>query len=269
MGIRDILVHLDSSVASIVRLDLAIAYARKHGARLRGLYLITHLFYEPRTDGEKTDSEKAEQLFSAKTSEAGIPAEWFFQDCSVMGSNICNIITMHAYYTDLVILGQANLSAPVVNIPTDLAERVVLSCGRPVLIVPYSGVFHSAGERIMVAWKAGRESIRSVNDSLPHMQKAQFVDIVAGSDSKTSDTTDNTLVAISNFLQHHGIISSHESINADSFPIGDMLLNNICEKKIDMLVMGAFAPNRRGKLEMSPVARHVLKHLTTPVLMSH
>jgi nucleotide-binding universal stress UspA family protein len=58
MGIRDILVHLDNSTASIARLDVAIAYARKHGALLRGLYLITHHFYEPRAIGEKADSEK-------------------------------------------------------------------------------------------------------------------------------------------------------------------------------------------------------------------
>lgn len=267
MGIRDILVHLDNSTASNTRLDVAIAYAHKHGARLRGLYLITHLFYEPRSLGEKSESEKVEQLFVDKTSKAGITAEWLFQDCTVTGSDVCNLITMQAYYTDLVILGQANLSTTVANIPADLVERIVLSCGRPVLIVPYSGIFDTAGDRIMIAWKAGRESIRAVNDSLPYLQKAHVIDIVTGKEK--GDSTDSTLAAISNFLLIHGIRTSNESISSGNFPIGDMLLNNICEKKIDLLVMGAFAPNRRGKLEMSPVARHVLKHLTAPVLMSH
>lgn len=267
MGIRDILVHLDNSAASAARLDVAIAYARKHGARLRGLYLITHFFYEPRGLGEKADSEKAEQLFSAKTSAAGIAAEWVFQDCSVMGSNVSDLITMHAYYTDLIVLGQADLSAPVINTPTDLAERVVLSSGRPVLIVPYSGTFHTAGDRIMIAWKAGRESIRAVNDSLPHLQKALSVVIVEG--TTKNDGSDASLEAVRLFLLNHNIKVGLEAINSGDFPVGDMILNSICEKKIDLLVMGAFAPNRRGNLEMSPVARHVLKHLTAPVLMSH
>jgi nucleotide-binding universal stress UspA family protein len=267
MGIRDILVHLDTSAASNARLDIAIAYARKHGARLRGLYLITHLFYEPRTIGEKGDSERIEQLFVAKTSEAGISAEWLFQDCSIMGLDVCDLITMQAYYTDLVVLGQPNLSATVVNIPNDLVERVVISSGRPVLVIPYSGVFITAGDRIMIAWKAGRESIRVVNDSLPYLQKAHVIDIVSGKEK--GDSPDSTLAFISSFLLNHGIKTSHETISSGSFPIGDMLLNNVCEKKIDLLVMGAFAPNRRGKIEISPVARHVLKHLTTPVLLSH
>ncbi len=267
MGIRDILVHLDNSAASASRLDIAIAFARKHGARLRGLYLITHSFYEPRSLKENKDSEKAEQLFEAKTSDAGITSEWVFHDCSVMGSNVSDLVTMHAYYTDLVVLGQADISAPAINIPTDLVERVVLSCGRPVLVVPYSGIFLTAGDRVMIAWKAGRESIRAVNDSLSHLQKAHSVVIVAG--KTTRENGDPSLDAVRNFLLTHDINVGIETINSGNFPIGDMLLNTACEKKIDLLVMGVFAPNRRGNLEMSPVARHVLKHLTTPVLMSH
>ena len=267
MGIRDILVYLDNSTASAARLDVAVAYARKHGARLRGLYLITHSFYEPRALGETADSEKVEQIFTSITSEAGISAEWVFEDCSVMGINPSDLIIMHSYYTDLIIIGQPDLSAPTGNIPTDLAERVILSSGRPVLIVPYSGKFQTAGNRIMIAWKAGRESIRAVNDSLQHLQKALSVLIVEG--ITTSESDNRSLESIRSFLLKHNVKVALESINSGNFPVGDMLLNTASDKNIDLLVMGVFAPNRRGKLEMSPVARHVLKHLTVPVLMSH
>ena len=267
MGIRDILVHLDNSAASSARLDLAILYALKHGARLRGLYLITHSFYEPRALGEKVNSETVENLFNSKTSEAGIVAEWVLQDSTVMGLSASDLVTMHAYFTDLIVVGQADTSAPVINIPNDLAERVVLSSGRPVLIVPYSGTFKTAGDRVMIAWKTGRESVRAVNDSLPHLHKAQTVFIVES--RSNPENGDGSLKAINSFLLNHDIRVAIDLINAGNFPIGDMLLNTICEKKADLLVMGAFAPNRRGHLEMSPVARHVLKHLTAPVLMSH
>lgn len=267
MGIKVILVHLDNSAASESRLDVAIAYASKHGALLRGLYLITHFFYEPHTQGKMTDSQKAEEMFAAKTSKAGIKTEWLFQDCSVLGSNVSDIITCHAYFSDLIVLGQVDLTSPVINIPTDLVERVILACGRPVLIVPYSGTFQTAGDRIMIAWKVGRESIRAVNDSLPHMQKAKSVVVVEV--VTTNEDTDASLEAVKHFLMNHDIKIVIDLINSGSFPIGDTLLNNACEKKIDLLVMGAFTPNRRGKLEMNHVARHVLKHLTVPVLMSH
>ena len=267
MGIRDILVHLDNSVASAARLDVAIAYARKHGACLRGLYIITHFFYEQHALGEKTDSEKAEDMFTGKTSEAGIVSEWILQDCSTMGSNISDLIAMHAYFSDLLIIGQVNHSAPVIDIPTDLVERVTLTSGRPVLVIPYTGKFITAGERVMIAWKAGRESIRAINDAMPYMQKAHSVVIVEGKISSVIE--DATIRSVKEFLLKHEIVASVDVISSGNFPIGDMILNNVCEKNIDLLVMGAVAPNRRGQLELSPVARHVLKHLTVPVLMSH
>ena len=267
MGIRDILVHLDNSTASPARLDAAIAYARKHGARLRGLYLITHDYYEPSTIGEKNDRENIEQMFTDKTSKAGIISEWVFQDCKTMGSNVSDLITMYAYFTDLLIIGQVNYSAPVLNIPTDIVERVIVTCGRPVMVIPHSGTFNSAGDRVMIAWKGGRESIRAVNDALPHLQKAQTVVIIEG--KKTNDTYDATIESVKSFLLKHEVDATIDVIISGNFPIGDMLLNNVCEKNIDLLVMGAFAPNRRGKLELSPVAHHVLNHLTAPVLMSH
>ncbi len=267
MGIRDILVHLDSSTASAARLDLAIAYARKHNARLRGLYLITHFYYEPRALGENSDREKAEQQFMDKTAEAGIASEWVFKDCSVMGASVSDLITMYTYFTDLLIIGQVNQSAPTGNIPADIVERVIMSCGRPVLVVPYSGKFSTAGERIMVAWKAGRESMRALNDALHIMEKAHSVVIMES--IKADEIADATLQSVKEFLLKHEVVATIDAVSTGNFPIGDMLLNNACEKKIDLLVMGAFAPNRRGKLELSPVAHHVLKHLTTPVLMSH
>jgi nucleotide-binding universal stress UspA family protein len=267
MGIRDILVHLDNSAASSARLDTAVAYASKHGARLRGLYLITHMFYEPRALGEQADSDKVEQMFITKTTEANIIAEWMFQDCTIMGSNVSDIITRYAYFTDLIVLGQANISSPVSKIPTDLVERVILSSGRPVLVIPYSGVFKTAGDRIMVAWKAGRESIRAINDALPFLQKAHSVVAVEG--IAAGENSNDTLISVEDFLRQHDITVSLDTIISGNFPIGDMILNTICENKIDLLVMGAFAPNRRGNLELSPIARHILKHLTAPVIMSH
>ena len=72
MGIKDILVHLDDSIAVESRLDLAILYARKHGAKLRGLYPIAHAYYEPREISERSSLKRVEALFLEKTSAAGI-----------------------------------------------------------------------------------------------------------------------------------------------------------------------------------------------------
>lgn len=267
MGLRDILVHLDNSDASAVRLDLAIAYALKHGARLRGLYLITHPYYEPRDISEQTDAKIAESLFISKTSQAGVLAEWVYRDWSVIGADLTTIIIYQSYYTDLVIIGQIDPRSPNRSIPTDLAERLVLMCGRPVLIVPYAGIFETAGSRIMIAWKAGRESIRAIHDALPCLRKARHVEVVGIGAS--SGVVDGTFSDIHSVLALHDVQTTTELINPGSFPVADMLLNHACEQRIDLLVMGAYTHTRRGSLDFSPIAKHILEHLTVPLLMSH
>lgn len=121
----------------------------------------------------------------------------------------------------------------------------------------------------MVAWKAGRESIRALNDALPLLEKAHSITVTEIGTTDMAVSSSSSLANVQKFLSSHAVDAAVELINAGNFPIGDMLLNNACEKKIDLLVMGGFAPNRRGKLELSTVARHILKHLTVPVIISH
>jgi nucleotide-binding universal stress UspA family protein len=51
--------------------------------------------------------------------------------------------------------------------------------------------------------------------------------------------------------------------------VGDTLLNRVCEEGFDLLVMGAYAHTPQGKIVLGSVARHLLEHMTVPVLMSH
>lgn len=269
MSIRDILVHLDNSAEAAARLDLAIRYAKKHGAHLRGLYPITHSYYEPRDIGEISNVESIEALFQTRTSAAGISSEWVCLDWSVIGVSVTDIMILQAYYTDLVIVGQTNSRTPNRNVPVDLPERLVMACGRPVLIVPYAGVYETAAERVMIAWKPGRESVRTVTDALACIKKASYVSIIGVSAEAIPSDSDSHIIQVRDYLSRHNVTARTEHICAGSFSVGDVLLNLSCEQTVDLMVMGALAPNRRGVPEISPVARHVLKHMAIPVLMSH
>jgi nucleotide-binding universal stress UspA family protein len=269
VGIKDILVHLDDSSAAVSRLELAILYARKHGATLRGLYPITHVYYEPREIGEQTSLERVETKFREKTAAAGIGSEWIFLDSSVIGVTVSDIVTMHAYYSDLVIVGQTNYRTPGLNIPADFPEHLVKACGRPVLVVPYTGSFETAGDRIMIAWKAGRESVRGLNDAMPHIEKAHYVSVVGVSAEVIPTDSDSHIKSVRRYLARHGVTAHTDQLCTGNLSVGDTILNFACEHTADLLVMGAYAPIRRGSLSLSPVAHHVLKHLTVPVLLSH
>jgi len=269
MGIKEILVHFDDSAAFESILDLAIRYASKHNATLRGLFPVANTYYEQRETGKLSTRERLEILFREKTAAANVDSEWIFPDTLFFEETVADIVTMEAYYSDLVIVGQPNPRTPSMNISMDLPEHLVKGSGRPVLVVPYAGDFEAAGDRVMIAWRSGRESARSLADAMPHLEKSEHVSIV-GIDSKTIHI-DGTreLARVRNYLARHGVTAEAHHVCAGNLSIGDTILNLACEHAASLLVMGAYAQNHRGSLDFSPIARHVLTHLTVPVLFSH
>ncbi len=260
MIIRDILLHLDTSTETEARLDLAIQYAMKHQANLRGLCTINEF--------ENTSKASTiESMFKNKTAEFGVSSEWICIDQSVTGADIMETIITQAYYSDLIIVGQANSRSLSRNLPIDLLERLVLASGRPVLVVPYAGTFKTAGVRIMIAWKTGRESVRSVNDALPFLKAARYVSIM-NITSETISSENDGLMQIRDYLAHRKVTATADHVFPGNLTVGDTLLNLTCQQAIDLLVMGACAYTR-GKLALSPVVRYVLNHHAVPVLISH
>ena len=123
----------------------------------------------------------------------------------------------------------------------------------------------------MVAWKAGRESVRAVNDAMAFLKKGSHVSVVSVCTSELPDNTVETAGRrICDHLAHHEVKAVHEQLLAPAgFPVGDLLLNHACEQKMDLLVMGGYAQTRRGAYMFGPVAKHLLSHMTLPVLLSH
>lgn len=269
MRFKDILVHVDNTQQCAARLDLAIGLAKRHRAHLTGLYVISHPHYRPRHESAELKAAEAEAGFRQKTAQAGITAEWLCVDWPVIGVSVAEIVNLHAYYKDLVIVGQTHEG----DTPPDLPERVVSASGRPVLIVPYAGTFETVGEQVMVAWKPGRESVRALNDAMPLLLDARQATVVmvssSGGGEEAGKDRGEDVGNVCTHLARHGVTAKGEELMAGDIPIGDMLLNQAWEDGCDLLVMGAYTHTVRGTLAIGQVARHVLSHMTMPVLMSH
>ncbi|MDD2735694.1 MAG: universal stress protein [Desulfuromonadaceae bacterium] len=272
MAFKDLLLHIDHSPSYLARLELAINLARTHGAHLKGIYAVSHAYYTSRDELETADLvRKAEILFTERTTHAGISAEWLHVDCSVVGASIAGILNRYTYYTDLVIVGQPDTASNEPNTAFDLPEQLGLRAGCPLLIVPRTGSFHLPGTRVMIAWKSGREASRSVKDSMPILKKAQQVSVVTISPFRDdSDIGLENVRKISSYLALHQVPVGHEQIFASSvITVGDLLLNHVFELKMDLLVMGAYSASRSGGIVLSPVAKHLMNHMTVPMLFSH
>jgi nucleotide-binding universal stress UspA family protein len=270
MSFKDILVHIDSSPQCSARLALAIGLAQRHKAYLTGLYVISHPHYKSRQESSGLKIEEARKRFTETTAHAGIPAIWRDIDWNVSGVSTAEILNLHAYHKDLVIIGQTDYGTQSGDIPSDMPERVVVGSGRPVLIVPYAGEFKSLGERVMIAWRAGRESGRALHDAFPILEKAKQVNVIAVNLAGTEGNTGNSCCdEITTHLARHGIDAKTDKFTVADMQVGDVLLNSAWEEGCDLLVMGAYSITTRGSANLGPVARHILKHMTMPILMSH
>ena len=264
MEVRDILVHLDHSASSAARLETAVGLAKRHQARLTGLLVTTQRY------PSEAAAAEAQGQFEQEAALAGIEAEWHYVDGSGLLIGVTEIVRSHAHGSDLVVVGQGSRESAEAGTPFELPEGLVLVSGLPVLVVPYAGAFTSVGERVLVAWKAGRESTRALNDAMPILKLAQQVEILtvvgleANGERDSGDTAD-----LCKHLARHGVAARATRLPAGHVSLGDLFLNRICDEGFDLLVMGAYAHAKDGKPELGLAARQLLREMTVPVLMSH
>ena len=270
MDFKDLLVHIDDSHQCVARLDLAIKLARDYKAHLTGLYVVTHTQYTPQSESKKRKVTEAEAIFRLKTGEADISAEWLVADWATVGVDMVEILNAHAHQKDLIIVGQTEQVGQEGDVPPDLPERVVLGSGRPVLVVPYAGTFKTLGERVIVAWKAGRASARAINDAFPFLKNAKEVYVLsiqaAGDKQMAERSPDGDICAN---LKRHNIMAKEEIIPTEGNPVANILMNFAWDHGCDLVVVGAYAQSSSNKLYLGPVAKHLLNNMTLPVLMSH
>ncbi len=269
MTLVDILVHLDLTPSCPARLEVAVALAAQHGARLTALYVFPHQYYQPGRDDDDERIAALRKRFDSLAATRNIDAQWLLVDWSVIGVGMTEIINHHAHYTDLVVVGQTPPENERGDLPPELSERVVLGAGRPVLVIPYAGRFDSVGTQVLVAWKAGRESARAVNDALMLLQQASKVRVLAINSSNSYDDGKELCANICTHLERHGVATIAEHLTSPAGSIGDLLLNHAWENSCDLLVMGAYAHTPQKTLVLGTVARQLLNQMTLPVLMAH
>jgi len=277
MDYKDILVHLDSSPSCPARIDVGISFARAFGARLTGLYVVglapMHQYAEADLGSELVEahdkymreaSHEAERLFTERTRNAGVAAEWR----QVEGA-LPDLVMLHARFADLVIAGQRNPERLDPGTAPELPEQLVLDVGRPVIIVPHAGMFPTVGEKVMILWKTSRGAARAVNDALPFLAKAKEVCVVAiNPEAGISGQGDNPAADVVTHLSRHGITATARSAKAERGTMGKTMRDIAADFGADMLVMGAFGRARWREMILGGMTRNMLATMPLPILMS-
>lgn len=278
MPYKDILVHVDGSANCATRIDLAISLAKTQNAHLIGLYVATNpevpefvqslmgqQVQEVQARYQQEGLAAAAKLWGERTDDSGLSVEWRFAEGDPVEQ-----LSLHGRYADLVVVGQHDGSINGDGGQIDIADELVFELGRPVMVVPYTGHFKVLGQRIMVAWNASRESTRAVGDSIPVLRDAKHVFVMA-INPKGGHNGHGAMPGadIAQHLARHGVKAEAQHVFAEDVDVGNMLLSRAADENIDLIVMGCYGRSRLREIVLGGATRHMLKHMTVPVILSH
>jgi len=262
MSLQNILVHLDHTPQSDARFEVALALAANHRCLLSGFFPIAPPYFSKSSRAAELDQVKA--ALAQRAREKDVRLHWIENDDWRTTLSVAEQLILQSYYADLVIIGKPDAAAGPRSL-ADLPERLVIGAGVPVLIVPPQGTFNPVPQRVMVGWRAGRASVRSLRDALPLLQQARQVKVLCLASNREQASGEacgfDPLCAQ---LTRHGVEAETECLVSAGIGLGDDLLNRAVDESADLLVVGGFAYK-----QPMPIAAHLVKHATIPVLMSH
>lgn len=271
---KSILVHADATRACRNRLALSMKLAESLDAHVSALH-ITPSYAVPvyaeapigpdiidavRQVGRENTRKSKEFLEEARAGYS-VETSWRAVEGDII-SSLCS----YSHCADVAILGQYNPDDPSDANP-GVVEHVLIEAGRPCLVVPYIKDSYDLMSTVLVAWNGTRESARAVKDALPIMRKAKRVEVLLINPKNGPDENDSENVCT--YLSRHGINVSLNRLHNKEIPTGDTLLSHAADVSAELIVTGAYGHARLREKIMGGVTRHLLEHMTVPVLMSH
>jgi nucleotide-binding universal stress UspA family protein len=283
MTFKTILVNLNNEPRVSELIAAAAAIARPTEAHVIGLYVMPPLlmpsdvimpmgaeFYEEQVVEHRAQAERIKTIFDRLTAGEPFVAEWRTHgDVRSAYESIADGVIEQSRAAELVIVSQARdgKDPPML---TDIAERVALESGRPVLVIPSSWLSREYGRDIAVAWNDSREATRAAFDALPLLARAKKVRLITVGETTDGDRK-NTIPSaeVASTLARHGLDVEVETLTNADRHTGNAILSRVVADGSDLLVMGAYGHSRLREFVLGGATRDVLKHMTVPVLMSH
>lgn len=279
MSYNSIVVHLDASERAAYRLDVALLLAKHFNAHLVAVYAA--FAPEPKALGIMAGStgwyeeilaacqarcQSLERLCHAGLARTGLSGDWIEARVHARKE-----VVRHGRCADLVIAGQTDPNDPQTYTADHFAETLVMTLGRPVLLLPYTGVFPDLGGNILVAWDASREATRAVHDALPFLTEAGQVTLVTVGAKKGELPGSRIPCAdIATTLARHDVrVTVRETVQTLDASVGDALLSEARDVGANLIVMGGYGHARWQEVVLGRATRTVLRVMTIPVLMSH
>ncbi len=275
MTIKQIVVHVEPGETGERRLRYAVSAAQHFDAKLTGLsvrlsppamafaMLGDAQAYAAISEACEEDCVAVRKLFGSVTDGTGLVIDW--REATGIPAEV---IAAEAGCADLLILGRGNkddLSGPFYDVaPAD----VVLSCGRPVLVVPNRPPQAFRARRILIAWKGTAEATRAVHDALPFLTQAEDVIVAEMVSHHNTPGYDIPASMMADHLRAHNVPVTVRKIDQSGDP-GGLLIGAATQAGCDLIVAGAYGHSRLREWVLGGVTQTFLNSEAMPFLLSH
>ena len=262
------------------RIQAAIQLAARHNAELIGVCTTPptpQYMYNERGVPEKVLSmlldriadeiTETKQSFLKEAAAGGVKAQ-----CRVPKGPAEEALALQARFCDLLIMSQTDKAESAWAIPPSVAESVITSAGRPVLMIPYVGdMRRPIGQRVLFCWDYGRRAARALADAAPILCQASELSILTVDPQpemlRSRDIEPYDLLA---YCSARGFPEPKE-IHSDSrdISVGDRILNAAADHSCDLVVMGLYNRSRVREWILGGTSKTLLQSMTVPILFSH
>lgn len=279
MPYKTILLHLHDIRRAERLLQAAVPLARDMSAHLIALSVVPPYIVVPAVDGMgsavsveehrefyRADMARLKQLHALATAGQPFVSEW--READALFGTVAGTLIDHGRCADLIVAAQKEADWGNSTLLED-PERLAMESGRPVFLVPNAGRNGQPPRRVTVAWNGRREAARAVFDALPLLERAEEVNVVWIDADKEIRAGDLPVAEICATLARHGVKVQASQASSHGSDVGPELLRQAAAFGSDLLVMGCYGHSRLREFILGGASRHVLSHMSLPVLMSH
>ncbi|MEO8523372.1 MAG: universal stress protein [Caldimonas sp.] len=274
-SIRSILLHVDTTAGSAVRLEVARELAARQCAGVTALF------------GATVDTDRLSSAYSAGAALGARAGEWdtLSHDTArarlqgqclgggaevawfdVVGDSIAHGFIAEAAYADLLVIGQQSPDEPAGGAPEGFVESVILDSGKPTLVVPREPRAGSFGQCALVAWNGSAQAARALTGALPLLRRAGQVHVAVWSRHPVAAPFSGIDVGV--FLRAHGVEAVLHQCGTSS-RVGHELAAMVLSLRADLVVMGCYGHSRTAERVLGGATRSMLATLPVPILMAH
>lgn len=286
MAFRTILIHANDEIRFEQVLEAARLLATRSQAEVTALAILPAPYViaagapgHPDVvtiDTHRTIAMKSAAAMRARLEEDGrqhgYATEWRLEDNSEFVErypNRASIALAAASTADLVIVEQFETSWTGLR-PASIAEHLLIASGRPIVLIPKRRRAPIAMDRVLIAWNASKTAARAVSDAMPLLRASRYVKIVHFTSTDHQPAGDlGSAARLAKTLARHDIHAEAEELPLPVTEPGAAILSAVKAINADILVMGCYGHARLQEFIFGGSTRHVLQHMTVPVLMAH